>query len=120
MKTRKLISVISCFIFIFILFALSSNASAENEGDWCSGVKVLGAGASTQSKVILVQHSRTDCGAEWPANTPRWFVLDDSYSNASAMLAAALTAQTTGKFLILVGKNKLFNEWNVLEYVVAN
>lgn len=115
MNARKMVSAMSCFVFF--MFAFLGDAFAENDGDWCTGVKILGAGANTNSKMILLIHTRTDCGAEWPPNTQRWFSLDDSGSNASAMLAAALTAQATGKTLIVVGKNGLFTDWNALTHV---
>lgn len=102
---------------IFLMCASWGNAYAENDGDWCTGVIVLGAGANTTSKVVRLKHTRSDCGAEWPANTPRWFILDDSHSNASAMLAAALTAQATGKTLIVVARNQIFTENNTLEHL---
>ena len=117
MNTRRLISAM--YFVVFFAFALCDNASAENDGDWCSNVKVLGAGASSTSKLIYVRNQRSDCGSEWPLNTQRWFVLDDSGSNASAMLAAALTAEATGRTIVIIGKDRLFNEMNVLVQVTT-
>ena len=115
MNKRKLLSTM--VFFVFFTFSLWGNASAEDNGAWCSTVKVLAAGASSASKVIYAQNPRTDCGSSWPANTSKWFVLDDSGSNASAMLAVALTAQATGKTVTLVGTNGVFSDWSVLTHV---
>ena len=115
MLMKKMLPVVSSIFLGAVM--LCAEASAENDGDWCSGVTAMGAGANSSSKIALLVHSRSDCGSEWPSGTPRWFILDDSQGTGSAMLATVLTAKTTNSKLIIVGKNKRFDEWNVLEYL---
>lgn len=115
---KKILTVLSCSVFFML--TLWSNASAENNGEWCSDVKVIEAGATSTAKAIYVMNQRTDCGPDWALNTGRWFVLDDSGSNANAMLAAVLTAQASGRTITIVGKDRLFTMWNELVHVTSS
>ncbi len=102
--------------FIFLTFALTHSCFAESNGAYCSGAKVLLSGSSTNQKQLLLQHQRIDCG-EWPANTPKWFSLDNSGNNANAMLAAALTAHATGKTVTVAPNDGKFGANAILVQV---
>ncbi|MBB5346593.1 hypothetical protein JWG42_01765 [Desulfoprunum benzoelyticum] len=100
-----------------LLLSCVSISFAEADGAYCSGVKVISAGAHTDAKVMLGIHTRTDCGT-WPPNIPRWFFFDSSDpSNGNAMLATALTAQVAGMKLLLVPKVPGMSEWSTLRQV---
>lgn len=109
------IHVVMFGVVLSVIFLFESIACAEQNGAYCTGVEVLAAGATSTSKVILAKHSRTDCGTNWPQNTPRWFALNDNTSDA--MLAAALTAQTSKMKVVLVPMAGSFPEWSILAQV---
>ena len=102
-------------LLVSSVLTLSGQALAEGNGAYCSGVEVIYAGATSSSKIICVKHTRTDCGTNWPANTPRWFSLNST--NADAMLATVLTAQTSKMKLVLVPAAATFTEWSIMTQV---
>lgn len=104
-------------LLVSFVLTLSGQAKAENNGAFCSGVEIIYSGAASSSKIICVQHTRSDCGTNWPANTPRWFSLDSA--NADAMLATVLTAQTSKTKLVLVPAAGTFTEWSVMTQVYS-
>ena len=115
MRSMKTVNIL--IVSLAIVLVSVTLTFAEAGGAYCSGVKVISAGAHTGAKVIAAKHNRTDCGT-WPPNKPRWFFLDSTDpSNGNAMLAAALTAQTTGMTLVLVPKLPGMTEWSTLTQV---
>ena len=116
MNKMKMIFLFALFGFFFLV--IPDVGFAEENGRYCSGIKVLSAGARLNEKIICVIHSRTDCGDNWPPNTPRWFSLNNADPTISnAMLAAAFTSQTYGIPLVLVPKNGSFVPWAVMQQV---
>jgi hypothetical protein len=113
MSGKKWLAVVG--LLVSFVLTLSGTVLAENNGAFCSGVEVIYAGATSNAKIVCVKHTRTDCGTNWPANTPRWFSLHST--NADAMLATVLTAQTSKTKLVLVPATGTFTEWSIMTQV---
>ncbi len=90
-SVKKLIMVAAVGLF------LAGASSSFAESGYCTGVKVINAGAkivgTTAVNQIRLQNTRNDCG-DWAQNQTNNYTLMSE--NADAMLASALTALSLG------------------------
>jgi hypothetical protein len=119
MMTKKLLMGLG----VFSLLAIPAiNASALGV---CTNVEVTEAGAAYTGKVVKLKNmSGANCGTAgtlWANGVELYFFLDTPTSTqASAMLAAALSAQATGnKVTVILKSGDDFTQWKQLGALYA-